>query len=63
MFRIVSAADHDTLTAARERHPNDHLLLAVLCARAGMEAEAKEHLARLAESADPRIQRLRSSTR
>lgn len=63
MFRIVPAADHEALTAARERHPNDHLLLAVLCARAGMEAEAKEHLARLAASADPRIQRLRSSIR
>ncbi len=63
MFRIVRAADHEALTAARERHPDDHLLLAVLCARAGMEAEAKEHLARLAVSADPRIQRLRSTTR
>lgn len=62
-FSIVRAADHDALAAARERRPDDALLLAVLAARAGLVVEANAQLARLAASPDPRVQRLRTSAR
>lgn len=51
MFRILSASEHDELAAARAAHPDDHLLLATLYAKVGMEREAKEELKRL----DPRV--------
>lgn len=44
MFLIASQRDHDELTAARTLHPNDHVLHAVLAARAGLRAEAKDAL-------------------
>jgi hypothetical protein len=39
-FRIVSEATHRELDRARREHPDDHLLHAVLFARAGMRNEA-----------------------
>lgn len=44
MFGIASQRDHDDLATARRLHPDDHLLHAVLAARAGLRAEAKEAL-------------------
>lgn len=57
-FHVISANAHRELEQARAEHPDDHLLLAVLLARAGLEREAREHLGRLS-SDDPRVQRLK----
>lgn len=46
MFRIASQHDHDELAEARRGYPNDHLLHAVLAARAGLRTEAIEALQR-----------------
>jgi len=46
MFRIVTKRDHDDLAAARRLHPDDHLLHAVLAARAGLREEAVEALSK-----------------
>lgn len=43
-FRIVSNRAHDELAAARRLHPDDHLLHAVLTARAGLRDEAIDAL-------------------
>src|SRR6185436_3675410 len=59
-FRIVSAQQHEELAAALRLHPDDHLLLSALYARAGLEREAKEHLRRIPSSPDHRIERLKS---
>jgi hypothetical protein len=48
LFRIAKAADHEELVRARQLHPNDSMLLAVLYARSGMRAEALEALRRAA---------------
>lgn len=48
MFRIVTDADHRDLVEARERHPGDDLLMAVLHARSGMRDEALAALRRAA---------------
>lgn len=47
LFAVVAAEAQRALQAARAAHPDDHLLLAVLYARAGMEREANEELARV----------------
>lgn len=60
MFRIVSAEHHRDIESALEGNAGDHLLLAALYARAGLEEDARRHLDELAGSTDPRIQRLRS---
>ena len=44
LFRIAEQRELDELARARRERPNDHLLLAVLHARAGMQAEALREL-------------------
>jgi hypothetical protein len=56
LFAIAAADAHEALERARREHPEDHLVLAVLYARAGMEREANAELARADE---PRIVPLR----
>lgn len=46
MFRLLDAASASELHRARATHPDDHLLLGVLYARAGLTAEATRELAR-----------------
>jgi Putative zinc-finger len=46
MFRIVSKRDHDELAEAMRLHPDDHLLHAVLYARAGLREETLHALSR-----------------
>ena len=46
MFRVVSKRDHDELAEARRLHPDDHLLHAVLYARAGLREETLRALSR-----------------
>ena len=60
MFRVISREEHAELASARARHPEDHLLLAVLAARAGLQREAEAALQKLREREprDPRLQRL-----
>lgn len=60
-FHILGAREHDELEAARRRHPNDHLLLAVLHARNGLTGAARKQLDALRDSSDPRIRRLRAN--
>jgi hypothetical protein len=60
-FRIVGAGEHAELEAARAAHPDDHLLLAALYARAGLEAEAKEQLRQVEAPSDPRVALLRAN--
>jgi hypothetical protein len=45
-FLIASERDHRELAEARRLFPDDHVLHAVLAARAGLRAEAKEALSR-----------------
>jgi len=45
-FHVVSRRDHDELAEARRLHPDDHLLHAVLAARAGLREEALQALSR-----------------
>ena len=51
MFRIIDETTASDLTAAERRHPHDHLLLGVLCARAGLQDRAEREL-QAASSAD-----------
>ena len=44
LFRILDDASAATLADARQRFPNDHLLLGVLAARFGLRASAEEEL-------------------
>jgi len=44
MFHILDDATARDLDDARRRYPNDHLLLGVLYARAGLESRAREEL-------------------
>jgi hypothetical protein len=44
-FHLVSKSEHDELAEARRQHPEDHLLHAVLAARAGLREEAVRALA------------------
>lgn len=60
-FRIVSHRVHDDLAAARRLHPEDHLLYAVLAARAGLREEAIDALHRA--SNDERTESLRKRYR
>ena len=57
-FRIVDARQHEELERARMQHPDDHLLLAVLSARAGLVPESIVHLEALASSGDASAKRL-----
>jgi len=59
-FFVLDRRDHDDLVIARREHPDDHLLLAALYARAGMEAEAQEQLRALGNLSDPRVQRIQA---
>jgi anti-sigma factor RsiW len=54
LFRITTTTAHDELARAHREHPDDHLLLAVLQARAGMKREALAELALVAAN-DPRV--------
>jgi hypothetical protein len=51
-FHIVDQRTLDELATARERHGNDHLLLGLLYARAGLEARAADELRRIENEAD-----------
>jgi hypothetical protein len=64
MFHIISDAEHRAIALAAERHPNDHLLLAALFARSGMDSEARNEMRRLAaeKPKDLDVQRLVSNT-
>jgi hypothetical protein len=57
-FGIASEKDHRELALARRRHPQDHLLHALLAARAGLRAEALAALRRIETPEDPEVQRL-----
>ena len=61
VFRVVSSRDHAQLEAAKATHPNDHVLHAVLAARAGLRDEALAALRR-AEDSDE-TEKLRESYR
>lgn len=50
LFRVASREEHDELEAARRAHPGDHLVLGVLCARAGMVDLAAGELRAYAEA-------------
>ena len=54
LFRIAPAADRAQIDAALSQYPNDHLLHAVLYARAGLAAEADAALARAVAAGDCR---------
>ena len=54
LFRIASAADRAAIDDARAQYPNDHLLLAVLYARAGLAAEADAALLSAVTTGDRR---------
>jgi putative zinc finger protein len=64
MFHILSAAAHADIATAAARYPQDHMLLAALYARAGMDREAREEIRRLAATtpADVDVRRLVSNT-
>lgn len=54
LFRVAPAADRAQIEAALARFPNDHLLHAVLYARAGLVAEAEAALQRAVAAGDRR---------
>jgi hypothetical protein len=54
LFRIASAADRAQIRDARSQYPNDHLLHAVLYARAGLSAEGDAALKRAMAAGDRR---------
>jgi len=54
LFRIAPAADRAQIDAALSQYPDDHLLHAVLYARAGLAAEAEAALGRAAAAGDAR---------
>lgn len=58
LFKIVSAEEHRAIEEATASHPSDHLLHAVLYARAGLESEAGEALRRAVAAGDARAQLL-----
>jgi hypothetical protein len=57
-FRVLGPREHEDLVLARNRHPNDALLLAVLCARYGLIAESRRYLQQVEPSDDPRVRQL-----
>jgi hypothetical protein len=46
LFRIASSEDHEAIEEARRRFPDDHILHAVLYARAGLRRDAEQALQR-----------------
>lgn len=52
-FRIAGADAHRQIEEARRAHPDDHLLHAILYARAGLEAEARAAWERANHAATP----------
>lgn len=62
-FHIITEQEHSSLLAAARRYPDDHVLLAVLYARSGMEEAAEQQL-RLAARAkhSPSVERLFART-
>jgi hypothetical protein len=56
-FHVLDASTLEALTAAERRHGDDHLLLGVLYARAGVEDEARAHLRRVTDPADAALAR------
>ena len=57
-FFVLDRRNYDDLVAARREHPDDHLLLAALYARGGLEGKAQEQLRALGEASDPRVRRI-----
>jgi hypothetical protein len=56
-FRVLDAATLADLDAAEQEHPDDHLLLGIVNARAGLIAEAKEHLRQVNSPGDVDVAR------
>jgi hypothetical protein len=56
-FRIVDAATLADLESAERHHPNDHLLLGILDARAGLVADAMEQLRLVTDPRDAEVAR------
>jgi len=56
-FRILDAATLAGLEAAERQRPDDHLLLGIVHARAGLTAEAKEHLRQVTSANDVDVAR------
>jgi hypothetical protein len=54
-FHVLDRAALDTLESARQRHGDDHFLLGVLYARAGLVDEARAHLRQVTAPADAAI--------
>jgi hypothetical protein len=65
LFRIVDEETASEAAEARRRFPGDHLLLGLLCARAGLRRCAADELAHHAADhlSDPSAQRLADSVR
>jgi hypothetical protein len=60
-FHILEAASLSVVESAEREHPDNHLLLALLCARAGLEADARAYLARVSDPRDKDVaERLRA---
>jgi len=60
-FRVLDAAAHEQLEAARAAFPSDHTFLGVLYAMHGLRDEAKRELARV--PGDEQVQRILASIR
>jgi hypothetical protein len=62
MFELVDEETHDDLAAARREFPDDHLMLGVLHARAGIRETALRELRRN-EERDPKDETARALVR
>jgi hypothetical protein len=56
-FHVLDRATFDALESARQLHGDDHFLLGVLYARAGLEDEARAHLRQVTDPADTAVAR------
>jgi len=60
MFRVLDARSANEIADAQQRFPNDHLLLGVLAARAGLQQRARDELQQVGS---PEAQRLADDIR
>ena len=56
-FNVIDAKTAAELESAGRAHPDDHLLLGILHARAGLDAEARAHLRRVTDPRDADVAR------
>lgn len=62
-FHIITEQEHSSLLTAARWYPDDHILLAVLYARSGMEEESKQQLLLAAHAKhSPSVERLIAKT-